>query len=280
VHVPVLTIGTTPLDSVARRLGRLLRGWPTVRLDAIPLEWPGLAAFIAGLRASGLCVQRFDHFANWQENIGGRSWASYLAARPGALRETIRRKLRNPAWQLALFDGSSDVTAAIAAFEAVYGASWKQPEPFSLFNAALIRALGAQGVLRLGVFSVGNRAVAVQFWSVAAGRATLLKLAHDESFKAISPGTVLTALMLRRLLDEEHVSTLDFGRGDDPYKALWTTERHQRVGLMVMNPVRPAGLWAICQCKAGQLRKAARGWGGGSPPYGLSLCPKVVDAGQ
>ena len=60
----------------------------------------------------------------------------------------------------------------------------------------------------------------------------MLKLAHDEAFKAHSPGTVLTALMLRHLLDQEHVARIDFGRGDDAYKQGWAVERRQqRIGV-------------------------------------------------
>ena len=39
--------------------------------------------------------------------------------------------------------------------------------------------------------------------------------------KRYSPGTVLTAMMLRRLIEEEGVSEIDFGRGDDDYKRGW-----------------------------------------------------------
>ena len=70
-------------------------------------------------------------------------------------------------------------------------------------------------MLRLGVWSIGEEPVAVQFWVVKDGHATVLKLAHDEAFKAHSPGTVLTALMLRHFLNKEHVTRIDFGRGDD-----------------------------------------------------------------
>jgi CelD/BcsL family acetyltransferase involved in cellulose biosynthesis len=101
--------------------------------------------------------------------------------------------------------------------------------------------------------------VAVQVWAVKDGQALVLKLAHDEAFKADSPGTVLTALMLRHLLDVEHVVRIDFGRGDDTYKQGWATRRRQRIGLLVVNPRRAAGAVALARHAAGRLRAAWRG---------------------
>ncbi len=251
---------------VGRELGRLCRACGTVRLDAIPAEWPDLAAFIGGLRMAGLRVQRFDHFVNRHEPVAGRSWADYLADRPGALRETVRRKLKRCAGEtrLEIFVGEPRLECGIEVFESVYRASWKQPEPFPCFNAALMRDAAARGALRLGVLWAGDRPAAAQFWIVADGRATVVKLAHDERFRPLSPGTVLTAMMVRRLLDEERVDSLDFGRGDDPYKALWTTQRRQRIGLLLINPRRPAGLLAIAR---GALSRARAGLRGPSPRH-------------
>ena len=84
---------------------------------------------------------RFAHFANWHAPLAG-DWESYLAGRPGDLRETIRRRLaraaRDPAigFELVTGDtmlGGAALTDGIAAYEAVYARSWKQPEPFPGF---------------------------------------------------------------------------------------------------------------------------------------------------
>ena len=80
---------------------------------------------------------------------------------------------------------------------------------------------------------------------VAGGTATVLKLAHDEAARARSPGTVLTALMIRALLERDGVAELDFGRGDDAYKSLWAGRRRQRIGVLLVNPRRPLGLLAL-----------------------------------
>jgi CelD/BcsL family acetyltransferase involved in cellulose biosynthesis len=121
-----------------------------------------------------------------------------------------------------------------------------------------MRAMAPRGGVRLGLWCIGDQPVAAQFWVVAEGRAIVLKLAHDEAFKAHSPGTVLTAMMLRHLLDREHVAEIDFGRGDDAYKKDWAARRRRRIGILLVNPWRPAGAAAMLRHAAGQARHAVR----------------------
>lgn len=243
-------------------LGGLCRDCPSVRLDALAQEWRELAPLLEGVRRAGLTVRRFNHFGNWHEPVGGVSWAGYLAARPGALRETVRRKLariaRARAIAIEVVTGMDGLEAGIAAFETVYARSWKEPEPFPAFNPALMRAIAPLGTLRLGLMRIDGEPVAAQFWIVEEGRATVLKLAHDERFRAHSPGTVLTALMLRRLLDEEHVREIDFGRGDDRYKSAWASRRRQRIGVLMINPCRPRGFMIALGATLGASLGAGR----------------------
>lgn len=236
---------------------RFCRGWTTTRLDALPDDWSALSACIAGARAGGLAVVRFDHFGNWHEDVSGLDWTAYLARRPGALRETIRRKLRRAERRMdarfSIVRGGTELEPGIAAYEHVYARSWKPVEPHPRFNAALMRELAAMGALRLGIWRIGDAPVAAQLWVVERRAATVLKLAHDESFQPESPGTVLTALMLRALLDTEGVGEIDFGRGDDAYKQGWVSQRRQRIGLVLVNPWRPAGLMFLARHRGGQL---------------------------
>lgn len=252
---PLLADGSAAAwREAGRGLARKLR--PVVLLEAVDGEAPWVAPFLAGARAGGLRAARFDHFGNWHETVAGRGWAEYLAGRPGGLRETIRRK-RGRA-DFTLVTGGAGLEPAIAEYEAVYARSWKAAEPFPRFNPTLMRAAAAAGALRLGLLHAGGTAIAAQFWTVAGGTANVLKLAHDEAHKALSPGTVLTARMIAHLLDEERVAALDFGRGDDPYKRLWTTRRRQRIGLFLAAPWHPAGAAVLLRQGLGRLRRTLR----------------------
>lgn len=249
-----------------RRAGRGFARWcrraGPLQLDALAADWPGRAPLLAGLRDAGVIALRFAHFANWRLDVTGRDWPTYLAGRPGELRETIRRRLaragRDPSIVFRMVAGGEALEAAIAAYEQVHARSWKEPEPFPAFGPALLRAAAAAGVLRLGVLWRERVPVAARSWLRAGGTATVLKLAHDEAAKAISPGTVLTALMIRQLL-QEGVTALDFGRGDDPYKAGWTGERRLREGLLLCPLTHPAGVVALARQLLGRaLRGGAR----------------------
>ncbi len=264
-YTPLLAPGLTAavLADVFAAFARFCRGWATTRLDALPDDWPALPACLDGARQAGLTVVRFAHFGNWYEDVHGLDWAGYLACRPGALRETIRRKLRRGALRagacFSIVACPPELEPGIEAFEQVYAKSWKDPEPFPRFNAGLMRETAAAGLLRLGIWRIGGTPVAAQLWIVEQGTATVLKLAHDEAFQADSPGTVLTALILRTLLDDVRVGRIDFGRGDDPYKQGWARQRRQRIGLVLVDPRRPAGLGFLARHRLGQARKALRG---------------------
>ena len=263
LYQPLAAPQTSPeeLRAAGLAFGGFCRGWGQVRLDALDGDWPGLPPLLEGVRAAGLAVLRFDHFGNWHEDVAGQSWAGYLAARPGALRETIRRRLgqaeRDPRIALETIDSTAGLEAGIAAYEEVYARSWKRTEPFPRFGAALMRAAAAEGALRLGLLRLDGRPVAAQYWVLTGGTATVLKLAHDEAARARSPGTVLTAAMIRGLLEREWVAKLDFGRGDDAYKSAWAGQRRQRVGVVLANPRRPAGLLALVRHRLG---RPVRNW--------------------
>lgn len=259
---PLLAPLQTPgLDAVriGAALGRHLRRWPLVRLEALDPAWPLLAPLLAGFRQSGMTAQRFDHFGNWRENVAGLDWNAYLARRPGALRETIRRRGRtaakDPSIRLEIVQGTDGLARAMNAYEAVYAQSWKEPEPYPHFNEVLLPRAASLGTLRLAVMWQGDTPLAAQYWTVVDRTATVLKLAHVDGAKALSPGTVLTAHVIRHLLQDETIETLDFGRGDDPYKKDWTTTRQQRIGVMLANPLRIHGLAEILRHWAGQARR-------------------------
>jgi len=257
LYQPLVTPGldATVLRRAGTEFGRFCRAWPQVLLEALPDNSPALDALLAGTRRVGIVPCRYAHFGNWHEPLGGRDFEAYLAERPGALRETVRRKLKRAQATLEIVATPDAIEAGIAAYEDLYARSWKVPEPFPRFNAEMMRRAAEQGTLRLGLLRAGARVVAAQIWIVFAGRAMVLKLAHDEADKALSPGTVLTALMLRELIDGERVIELDFGRGDDPYKRLWATRRRQRVGVVLANPLHPHGLAVLARQWLGGIRR-------------------------
>lgn len=258
--------GAEAAREAGREFGRLLRLRPPVRLDMLELEAPGVAPLVEGLERAGLRALRFQHTGNWHEVLApGTDWAAYLAGRPSALRTTVTRKLaragREAEFELVAAPGLA-LEAGITAYERVRAGSWKPREPFPDFDAALMRRAAGEGLLRLGVLRsrADGAALAAQYWILDRGgrRATVLKLSHLEGSRAASPGTVLTALTIRQLLETDRVGELDFGRGDDAYKQLWVGTRRQRMGVLLADPVHPSGAAALLRRALGGAMRALR----------------------
>ncbi len=237
-------------------------GNPTIRLDALDADASWLPPFLRGIREAGLHPLRFDHFGNWHEDVHALRWEDYLARRPGALREAIRRRgtklMGTMGAVFSIIDGGDGLEPAVAAYLDIYSSSWKAPEPFPLFTPAFMREAAMEGSLRLGILSLDGKPLATQFWVVRDGKAMVLKLAHVEARRALSPGTVLTARMIRHMLEEEHVSELDFGRGDDDYKKDWVGARRQRIGFLLANGRSFRGGGAILRHVAGRMRQIGK----------------------
>lgn len=263
LYQPLLGTGVNPF-AAGIAFGRALRRWPVVRLEALDPGWAGLAGMLAGMRRAGLVSLRFAHFGNWHETVE-EGWEAYVDSRPPVLRTTIRRRLRaaEKAGELRheFIRAPGEVGAALAAYEAVYARSWKEPEPYGAFNRALLPSLAEAGVLRMAVLWRGERPIAAQYWTVEREVGTVLKLAHDEAEKAVSPGTVLTAVVIRSLL-AEGVRALDFGRGDDAYKRGWVGLRRERVGVALVTPWRAQGALALARHAGGMVRRRIRGMRG------------------
>lgn len=245
-------------------LGRDLRMAPPSHFLALDPKDPSTEALLAGLQAAGLHLLRHDCFGCWQEEISPEvGWAGYLATRPAAHRNTVLRKLSRAEattrFEMIEVPGPA-LEAGIAAFAAVRAGSWKPDEPFPDFDAALMRSLAGSGELRLAVLrdSRTGKPIAAQYWIASGGRALVPKLFHLEAERAGSPGTVLTALAIRHLLEVDRVRLLDFGRGDDPYKRLWVANRRQRIGVLVVDARHPAGLAALLRHAAGALKRRWR----------------------
>lgn len=215
---------------------------------------PSYAQLRSALRLAGLVP--FDYFChgNWYQLLRGTA-ADYLAAREGALRNTIKRaerKLANAGAQIEILSSSDETERAIQAFVSVYGRSWKRPEPYPDFMPGLMRLCAEAGWLRVGLVWLNGEPIAAQLWIVANARAEIYKLAYDEAHKSLAPGTVLTARLMQHVIDVDRVNEVDYLIGDDPYKAQWTSERRERWGLVAYNRRSARGLLSWLRKKAAQ----------------------------
>jgi hypothetical protein len=205
--------------------------------DLLPLpdDEALLSAIEEGFRAARFTPVRYEAFGNWYEETRGDNFNIYLARRPASLCNLLRRKGRLAKRAGAEFEIIADlasIEAAIDAYEAIYRTSWKDAEPHPSFMPAFIRYAGSRGILRVGLCRLAGQPVAGQLWLVEHGRATVYKLAHDQRASHLSVGSLLTAEMMRYVIEQDHAVEVDFGRGDDAYKRLWVSSRRSRWGIL------------------------------------------------
>ncbi|PZO70618.1 MAG: GNAT family N-acetyltransferase [Pelagerythrobacter marensis] len=145
--------------------------------------------------------------------VEGRSFDAYLGGLAGQLRSTLRRK--SGALTTEIVEHFTD--DRWADYSVIYAESWKPVEGDIALLRDFARDEAAEGRLRLG-------------------------LAHRRGADRYSPGTVLTAALMRHVIDQDRVAEVDFGTGDDAYKRIWMERSRPRYRLDCLD-ARQAIAW-------------------------------------
>ena len=128
---------------------------------------------------------------------------------------------------------------------AVSGRSWKAQRKLAIatmpgmpgFFRDLTAHASARGWLRLWIMRLDGRPVASEYQLEADGRVHALRADIDASLPDdLSPGTHLTAEIVRALFARESVYEYDMGLGDNDYKARWASDAHELGRLRVFRP--------------------------------------------
>jgi hypothetical protein len=236
-------------EAIAKALRKRLS-----RLEIAPLENPGPLA--SAFRRAGWATFVSPATTSWRIATSGQDFESFWAGRPGKLRNTAQRKAKAAKLDIEIhrdFDA-----AGWAAYEEVYAASWKPEEGSPDFLRTLAEREGEAGRLRLGIARKDGLPLAAQLWTVEDGTAWIHKLAYREDSKSLSPGTVLSMAMFRSALDEDRVSRIDYGTGDDAYKRDWMDERATLWRLEAFNLASPRGLAGAARAGLSALVRRAR----------------------
>jgi len=225
--------GDRLLEAIAKALKT--RGH-RVTLEPVPGEDGSAQRLARAFRAAGWRVHVEPCDTNHVLPVRGRSFAEYWDSRPGQLRTTLKRKAKKVETQiLTHFDEQ-----VWADYETIYAASWKPAEDQPAMLRAFAKDEGAAGRLRLGVARADGVAVAAQCWTVENAIAYIHKLAHLESHKQLSAGTTLSAALFAHVIDVDHVDLVDFGTGDQSYKADWMEDVRPRFRVDCLDMGQPA----------------------------------------
>jgi hypothetical protein len=233
--------------------------WDFVRLSPLSTEPPVFLRLLDAFRECGMVVQPYFCFGNWYLEVAGRTSEQYLGGLPSVLKNTISRKSKklqaSGQTRIQIVTGGSDLDRAIVDYERIYAASWKVPEPYPAFVSGLIRTCAQMGWLRLGLLYLAEQPVAAQLWIVTGNTASIYKLAYDEKYASLSPGTVLTTHLIRYVIDVDRVEVVDYLTGDDGYKRDWMSHRRERWGILALNPKTVRGALGIVEHVGGQRLK-------------------------
>lgn len=249
-----LRYGLIGEPEVAAALAAAMRVGGIASVDLAPMADP--EPLRAGFREAGWIVFPTPATASWSAATEGQDFEAYWARRPARLRNTAERKAKAAALDIVIH--SRFDPAAWADYEAVYRSSWKPEEGSFPFLRALAEQEGEAGTLRLGIAKKDGAPVAAQLWTVENGTAWIHKLAYVEAAKALSPGTILSMAMFRHAIDEDQVARIDYGTGDEPYKADWMDAKANLWRLAAFNPRSPSGLAGAARAAASALVRRLR----------------------
>jgi len=224
--------GDALLVEIARQLKS--RGH-RVTLEPVPGEDGSTERLAKAFREAGWRVEVSRCDLNHVLNVSERSFTEYWASRPGRLRTTLKRKAKKVEVQLtSVFDA-----AAWDHYERIYSASWKPEEDHPKMLREFAQAEAEAGRLRFGLALAEDKPIAAQFWTVENKIAYIHKLAHLESHRKLSAGTTLTAALFKQVIDQDNVTLVDFGTGDQPYKADWMDGARPRYRIDCLDMAQP-----------------------------------------
>lgn len=270
------------LEAVVRFLRDKPATYDVIRVSPLGAESPFAAAMRAALRRGGHPLQTYFHPSARYESVAGQSFNDYLAGRPRALRDTLSRNT-----QLLLEGGRGDfalvrtpqqlneawsVVARLLAAAPVEG-----EEELPNYVPSLMAAAAEADCLRLGLFFLDARPVAMQLWVVTRGIAHCLRIWDAQGAGVFPIDEVLTQMMTLCLIDGDRVAELDFGAVSAPFAESWAPKARARLGLAAFNPRTWRGLRGAARHVGGQMLRSfpARLWrkirgagpaGRGAPP--------------
>lgn len=109
------------------------------------------------------------------------------------------------------------------------------------FHQQIAACLVEKGQLHLCLLRVDGQAIAVDYGFSYGGTVSVYQGGYDRAWEHYSPGSLLTAEMIRTSIQEEQCE-IDFLRGEERYKALWTHTAHRDLRWRIATTARGAAL--------------------------------------
>jgi hypothetical protein len=234
------------LIAIARRLAPGL-----TRFTVAPVRSEDSNLLKRAFNRAGWSVFEGQSSTRWTANVAAKTFQDYWAERPSQLRNTFKRKSSKSGIKCTIHTKFS--AAAWEDYEAVYAGSWKPEEGSPTFLREMAEDEANAGNLRLAIAKLNGKPVAAQLWTVEGGIALIHKLAYLSELRDLSPGTVLSEAIFRHVIDQDKVDLIDFGTGDDGYKADWMDQSEPLYELRFFNNKSAGGLLGAARAKLAAL---------------------------
>lgn len=198
---------------------------------------------------------------NWF--LDGITYSSddYLASRSKNFRKELRKRIRKLEEEgtvdIQIVTHDDNMDRLMDDYYGVYGSSWKQAEHLGPnFHRDLAGLAARKGWLRLGFIRVAGVPRATSY-AIASGKTGyILKSAYDLGMKSFGLGTMMRIEMIRSLIDNDGVTCIDLGPGEEAYKHTFVSEMRNLQSVIVFNRgVKGALLAGLCNSVLPAVRR-------------------------
>ncbi|HVX41503.1 MAG TPA: GNAT family N-acetyltransferase [Gemmatimonadaceae bacterium] len=192
-------------------------GWTPLVFPQVDRASAAWAAIEDGARRQGRGVTQWEDMVVPWIRLDG-DWDGYLQSRTAHVRQEMRRKRRKlekaGRVEYAVTSTPRECATAINDIFAIEAKSWKQDEGTSFatevgvsaFYTTLARLAAERGWLRLYVMSLDGAPIAHVYGIVHRNEYLALKTSYDQSFRELSPGSVLFEFAVRDACEQGYTA--------------------------------------------------------------------------
>jgi CelD/BcsL family acetyltransferase involved in cellulose biosynthesis len=221
-------------------LSKIYRRWDVIDLNPIPVENEDFYILNNSLDKTSLKNSEYFCFGNWYLNSIDYPSSTYFANLSKKQKKNIRlyKNRADKAGKVIfkMITNPDDIETYMKTYFNVYEKSWKKRERVGPdFHMDLTKQIAEKGWFRLGLVFLDDVSIVAGFAIVCNGIAYFEKTAYDEDYKELGAGYIWFAEMIKHIIDIDKVKTIDFLRGDHPYKRHWVQQRRERKGVLVFN---------------------------------------------
>ena len=214
--------------------------WDVIDLYPLSEHEQNVNVLLKVIKKAG-CQNRYQPYST---SFFSRTLAStgddYINTRSAATRQNLRRRKRGLEklgdLEFRMIASPKNIDQYIEYYYQVYARSWKKREEVGpTFHGDLAKLAADKGWLRLGMLFFDNIPIAAEFCILSDSAAVFLKIAYDEGFRKYGPGNIVMSETIKHMIDNDSITKIDLGLGDEAYKRSWVDQEREMSRLMLFN---------------------------------------------